>query len=59
MLGVLRFKTKLQAMKEKVDQAERHIRNTEGAIKQQEALNLKPTQPNIKEMNEKIDRRFQ
>jgi hypothetical protein len=59
MLGVLQFKTKIQTTKEKVDQAERHIRYTETAIKQQEALNLKPTHANIKEMNEKIDQRFQ
>jgi hypothetical protein len=51
MLGVLKFKTRLQIMKEKVDEAEKHSRNTESAIRQQETASLKPTQVNIKELN--------
>lgn len=54
MLRVLKFKTRLQMMRERVEEAERHSKNTENAIKEQEEVSLKPTQGNIKELNDKI-----
>jgi Asp-tRNA(Asn)/Glu-tRNA(Gln) amidotransferase C subunit len=61
MLSVLKFKGRMQLLRERLGEADRHVNRTVAAIREQEEANSKPTaaKANLRELNEQIDRRFQ
>ena len=58
MQNVLKFKTKLQIVRDRFNQTDEQATRTVSAIKQLQAVNNKPTNINLQEMNDSTDRLF-